>query len=171
LRWNSVVIARGGDDLAVPVADDAADYGGAILVRGGGGRGGADVEAGNLQGVEESARAVGLDLSGEEGGEEQRDSELNRVGVLQRGEVEGRRWTVLRQRLAVLQQILHGFRTQGSGLDRRSCPVAPVKRSMEVTEGAGADGKCLTAMAVGLDVSTDESLAGLRVHGVPFLLI
>jgi hypothetical protein len=26
-------------------------------------------------------------------------------------------------------------------------------------------------MAVGLDVSTDESLAGLRVHGVPFLLI
>lgn len=168
LRWNSVVIAQSGEDLPVPVANDAADDGGAILLRGGCGRDGADVEAGNLQGVEESARVVGLDVAGDEGGKEQRDGELNRVGVLQRGEVEGRKRTVLGQRLAILQQILHGFRTQGSGLDRRCCPVTPVKRAMEVTEGAGADGTCLTAVSVGLDVSTDESLAGLGVHGVPF---
>lgn len=89
LGWNSVAVSAGGEGLAVAGADDTAREGGEVVAGRGWGRECADVEASDLEGVEEAAGLDGIDLAGCNGGKEQGDGELDGLGVFERREGVG----------------------------------------------------------------------------------
>lgn len=161
---DAVSFATRGEGLAVAGADDAARECGEVVAERGGRSEGADVEAGDLEGVEEAAGLDGIDLAGGDGCEEQGDGELDGLGVFERREVEGGRGCELGRILAVLQQILNGFGAQGTDFGSAGGLVAAAEDPVIEAEVGAGDGGRLAAPATGPDVTADGVLVGLGVH-------
>ena len=164
LGWNSVAVSAGGEGLTVAGADDAAREGGEVVAGRGWGREGADVEAGDLESVEEAAALDGIDLASGDGEKEQGDGELDGLGVFQRRKGVGGGSGELGRILAVIEQILDGFRAQGTDPGCAGSIVAAAEGPVVEAEDGAGDGGRLATMAVGLDVPADVVLLSLGVH-------
>ena len=129
-----------------------------------GGCEGADVPTGDLECVEQSASEAGIDLAGGDGGKEQGDRELDRLGVFERREVAGGGSGELGRPLAVFQEILHGLWAQGTDFGCADGIVSASDGPVEITEAGAGDGGRLATAAVGLDVPADGVLISMGVH-------
>jgi len=151
--------------VALARADDAVGHG--VLGAGLGGmrgldhREGAEVVTGELEGVEKRAGAGVFDASGGHVGEDERDGDLDRLGVFEGREGHaggaGEGLGELGEGLAVaehLLDVLSGHEAEGVGR-REALGVGVVKGAVEVAVGAAVDGGRLAAAAVGLDVAAD----------------
>jgi hypothetical protein len=128
---------------------------------------GAEVVAGQLQGVEEGAGAAVLDVSGGHVGEDEGDGDLDGLGVLEGREAHagggaGEGFGDLGEGFAVAEHLLDVFRGQeaeGRGR-RKALGVGVVEGAVEVAIGGAMDGGGLAAVAVGLDVAADGVFGG-----------
>jgi hypothetical protein len=166
-----------GEGVAIARANDAVGHG---VVGGFAGLDqgdGAEVIAGELQGVEQGAGAFGTEAAGDHVGKEEGDGDLDGFCVFKGLEGEmirgGEGLGDLGKRFTSVEE---GFDLGGSHIAegggwRETLGVSVVEGAVEVAVCGAVDGGRLTALAVGLDVSANRVVSGVGSggHWVPFV--